>query len=108
MKLPLLKIKKEIRMDKDIEIQAAVFRRLLAHLDSRKDVQNIELMNLAGFCRNCFSKWTVAEAEKLGVEVDIDSARQQVYGMPYSEWKEKHQLPATPEQMEKFNQLNKK
>ncbi len=108
MKLPLLKIKKEIRMDKDIEIQAAVFRRLLAHLDSRKDVQNIELMNLAGFCRNCFSKWTVAEAEKLGVEVDIDYARQQVYGMPYSEWKEKHQLPATPEQMEKFNQLNKK
>ena len=108
MKLPLLKIKKEIRMDKDIEIQAAVFRRLLAHLDSRKDVQNIELMNLAGFCRNCFSKWTVAEAEKLGVEVDIDYARQQVYGMPYSEWKEKHQLPATPEQMEKFNQLQKK
>ena len=58
-------------MDKEIEIQAAVFRRLLAHLDSRKDVQNIELMNLAGFCRNCFSKWTVAEAEKLGVAVDI-------------------------------------
>lgn len=95
-------------MDKEVEIQAAVFRRLLAHLDSRKDVQNIELMNLAGFCRNCFSKWTVAEAERLGVEVDIDTAREQVYGMPYSEWKEKHQLPATPEQMEKFNQLNKK
>ena len=70
-------------MDKEIEIQAAVFRRLPAHLDSRKDVQNIELMNLAGFCRNCFSKWTVAEAEKLGVNVDIDEARQQVYGMPY-------------------------
>ena len=93
-------------MDKETEIQAAVFRRLLAHLDSRKDVQNIELMNLAGFCRNCFSKWTVSEAEKLGVEVDIDTARQQVYGMPYSEWKEKHQLPATEEQMAKFNEIN--
>jgi hypothetical protein len=102
------KVNKEKIMDKEIEIQAAVFRRLLAHLDNRKDVQNIELMNLAGFCRNCFSKWTVAEAEKLGVEVDIDTARQQVYGMPYHEWKEKHQLPATPEQMEKFNQLQKK
>ena len=91
-------------MDKEIAIQAAVFRRLLAHLDDRKDVQNIELMNLAGFCRNCFSKWTVAEAEKLGVTVGIDDAREQVYGMPYSEWKEKYQLPATPEQLEKFNQ----
>lgn len=95
-------------MDKEIEIQAAVFRRLLKHLDDHKDVQNIELMILAGFCRNCFSKWTVSEAEKLGVEVDIDTARQQIYGMPYSEWKEKHQLPATDEQMEKFNSLNKK
>jgi len=95
-------------MNKENEIQAAVFRRLLAHLDNRKNVQNIELMNLAGFCRNCFSKWTVQEAEKLGVDVDIDTARQQVYGMPYAEWKEKHQLPATPEQLEKFNALNKK
>jgi hypothetical protein len=95
-------------MDKEIEIQAAVFRRFLAHLDSRKDVQNIDLMNLADFCRNCLSKWTVSEAEKLGVEVDIETARQQVYGMPYSEWKEKHQLPATPEQLAKFNELNAK
>jgi hypothetical protein len=95
-------------MNKDIEIQAAVFRRLLAHLDSRKDVQNIELMNLASFCRNCLSKWTVAEAEKLGVEVDMDTAREQVYGMPYAEWKDKHQLPATDEQMAQFNALNKK
>jgi hypothetical protein len=94
-------------MEKEIEIQAAVFRRLLAHLDNRKDVQNIELMNLAGFCRNCFSKWTVQEAEKLGVELDIDTARKQVYGMEYSEWKEKHQLPATPEQLEKFNAIKK-
>lgn len=95
-------------MDKEIEIQAAVFRRLLEHLDNRKDVQNIELMNLAGFCRNCFSKWTVAEADKLDVKIDIETARQQIYGMPYSEWKENHQLPATPEQMEKFNLLSKK
>lgn len=95
-------------MDKQTEIEAAVFRRLLAHLDSRKDVQNIELMNLAGFCRNCFSKWMVAEAKELDVDLDIDTARERVYGMPYSEWKEKHQLPATPEQLAKFEQLNKK
>ncbi|WP_206484392.1 DUF1244 domain-containing protein [Thalassotalea sp. G2M2-11] len=95
-------------MEKEIEIQAAVFRRLLRHLDSRKDVQNIELMNLAGFCRNCFSKWTVAEAQKLGVDVDIDQAREQIYGMPYNEWKEKYQTPATEEQLAKFNQSHKK
>ena len=95
-------------MEKEIEIQAAVFRRLLRHLDNRKDVQNIELMNLAGFCRNCFSKWTVAEAEKLGVDVSIDQASEQVYGMPYQEWKEKYQQPATEEQLAKFNELNKK
>ncbi|WP_448568435.1 DUF1244 domain-containing protein [Thalassotalea ganghwensis] len=94
-------------MDKEIEIQAAVFRRLLAHLDNRKDVQNIELMNLAGFCRNCFSKWTVQEAEKLGVDIDIEKAREQVYGMPYQQWKDNYQKPATPEQLETFNQLNK-
>jgi len=95
-------------MDKETEIQAAVFKRLLAHLDARKDVQNIELMNLAGFCRNCFSKWTVQEAEKLGVDVDIEEAREQVYGMPYAEWKEKYQLPATEEQLAIFNTRNKK
>ena len=95
-------------MDKQNEIQAAVFRRLLAHLDSRKDVQNIELMNLAGFCRNCFSKWTLAEAEKLGVELTMEDAQQSVYGMPYSQWKEKHQKPATPEQLARFNELQKK
>ncbi|KGJ87464.1 DUF1244 domain-containing protein [Thalassotalea sp. ND16A] len=95
-------------VDKQTEIEAAVFRRLLKHLDSRKDVQNIDLMILAGFCRNCFSKWTVAEAEKLGETIDIDTAREQVYGMPYSEWKANHQLPATAEQLEKFEQLSKK
>lgn len=99
---------KNISQENQDKVQAAVFRRLLAHLDNRKDVQNIELMNLAGFCRNCFSKWTVAEAEKLGVNVDIDEAREQVYGMPYADWKEKYQLPATEEQLTKFNELNKK
>jgi len=89
--------------NKEIEIQAAVFRRLLAHLDNHKEVQNIDLMITAGFCRNCFSKWTVSEAEKLGVELDIDTAREQIYGMPYSEWKANHQLPATDEQMAAFN-----
>jgi len=94
--------------DKEIEIQAAVFRRLLAHLDNHKDVQNIDLMITAGFCRNCFSKWTVNEAEKLGVNIDIEKAREQIYGMPYSQWKANHQLPATDEQMAKFNKINNK
>ena len=83
-------------------IEAAVFRRLLAHLDSRKDAQNIDLMNLAGFCRNCLSKWYVAAAEEEGVAVDLEQARELVYGMPYSEWKEKHQSEATPDQLAKF------
>jgi hypothetical protein len=71
-------------------------------------VQNIELMNLAGFCRNCFSKWTVNEAEKLGVDIDLEAAREQVYGMPYSQWKEQYQLPATAEQLATFNDLQSK
>ena len=85
------------------EIEAAAFRRLLAHLDSRKDVQNIELMNLAGFCRNCLSKWYSAAAEERGETVDYDAARELVYGMPYSEWKDKYQKEATPEQLAAFN-----
>lgn len=91
-------------MDKEtkMQIEAAVFRRLLEHLDSRKDVQNIELMNLAGFCRNCLSKWYVSAAEERGENISYASAREMVYGMPYDEWKEKFQTPATPEQMDKF------
>ena len=88
----------------NVELEAAVFRRLLEHLDSRKDVQNIELMNLAGFCRNCLSKWYVAAAEEAGESVDMAQARELVYGMPYSEWKEKHQTEATPEQLANFDQ----
>lgn len=81
------------------DIEAAVLRRLLEHLDSRKDVQNIDLMNLAGFCRNCLSKWYVAAAEERGESVDYESARERVYGMPYADWKAKHQTDATPEQL---------
>ncbi|MCK5875358.1 MAG: DUF1244 domain-containing protein [Alcanivoracaceae bacterium] len=84
-------------------IEAAVFRRLLEHLDSRKDVQNIELMNLAGFCRNCLAKWYVAAADQQGVKMDQAEAREIVYGMPYDEWKAKYQSEATPEQLARFN-----
>lgn len=86
-------------MSTEEKIEAAVFRRLLAHLDERKDVQNIELMNLAGFCRNCLAKWYAAAAAEEGVEVDYEQARERIYGMPYSEWKEKYQKEATPEQL---------
>jgi hypothetical protein len=87
-------------------IEAAVFRRLLAHLDGRKDVQNIELMTLAGFCRNCLSKWYVAEAAEQGESVDLDYARELVYGIPYADWKEQFQTEATPEQMAAFDAAN--
>ena len=94
-------------MDKSqqVELEAAAFRRLLKHLDSRKDVQNIELMNTSGFCRNCLSKWMLAEAEERHIEMDYDQAREHIYGMPYSEWKANHQLPATAEQMAIFESL---
>ncbi|NKB97246.1 MAG: DUF1244 domain-containing protein [Pseudomonadales bacterium] len=81
------------------KIEAAAFRRLVEHLDERKDVQNIDLMILAGFCRNCLSKWYKAAAEDEGVTLDIDDAREAVYGMTYDEWKENHQAEATPEQL---------
>ena len=74
------------------EIEAAVFRKLLSHLDSRKDVQNIDLMNLAGFCRNCLAKWYSAEAKEQGEEVSVDSAKELVYGMTYKEWKDNFQI----------------
>lgn len=74
-----------------IELEAAAFRRLLEHLQANTDVQNIDLMNLAGFCRNCLSKWYLAAAEEKGVEMDYDKAREFVYGMPYDEWKQKYQ-----------------
>ncbi|WNK19944.1 DUF1244 domain-containing protein [Halomonas piscis] len=84
------------------ELEAAAFRRLLRHLDAHKEVQNIELMNLADFCRNCLSKWLVAEAEERGESLDYETAREYVYGMPYSEWKARYQEKATPEQLAAF------
>lgn len=90
----------EAQRERDIE--AAVFRRLLDHLDSRKDVQNIELMNLAGFCRNCLSKWYRAAAQEQGVTLEDADARQRIYGMPYEEWKARYQAPATEEQRAAF------
>jgi hypothetical protein len=90
-----------------MEIEAAVYRRLVEHLQSKPDVQNIDLMNLADFCRNCLSKWYVSAAKDQGLEIDYDQAREQVYGMPYSEWKDKYQKQATPEQLAVFN-ANKK
>ena len=85
------------------EIEAAVFRRLLKHLDDNKDVQNIDLMNLANFCRNCLSKRYVTEAEKEQLAIDYEQAREIVYGMPYSDWKAKFQKPATEEQLALFD-----
>jgi hypothetical protein len=77
--------------DKKKELQSATFERLLRHLDERKDVQNIDIMNLAGFCRNCLSRWYREEAEKKDISITDLEAREHVYGMPYSEWKEKYQ-----------------
>lgn len=77
--------------EQELRFEAAAFRRLLAHLDSRKDVQNIDLMNLAGFCRNCLAKWYRAEAEAAGVELDDQAARERIYGMPYETWKAQYQ-----------------
>jgi hypothetical protein len=84
------------------EIEAAAFRRLVAHLRERTDVQNIDLMNLAGFCRNCLSKWYRAEAATRGVEIADPAAREIVYGMPYEVWKQRHQREATTEQRQAF------
>jgi len=77
--------------DKKKELQSATFERLLRHLDERKDVQNIDIMNLAGFCRNCLSRWYREEAEKKDISITDLEAREHIYGMPYSEWKEKYQ-----------------
>jgi uncharacterized protein len=85
-----------------IELEAAAFRRMVQHFRDRPDVQNIDVMNLAGFCRNCLSKWYKAAAEEKGLELGYDEAREIIYGMPYDEWKAKHQTGATPEQQAAF------
>ncbi len=82
-----------------IELEAAAFRHLLTHLRARTDVQNIDLMILAGFCRNCLAKWYSAAANERGLDVDYASAQEAIYGMPYAEWKQKFQTEATPEQL---------
>lgn len=84
------------------EVEAAAFRALLAHLQHRTDTQNIDLMNLAGFCRNCLAKWMRAAALQRGVEMTDGQAREAVYGMPYGDWKDQHQAPASAEQQRRF------
>ncbi len=87
------------------DIEAAVLRRLLAHLEKRSDVQNIDLMNLTGFCRNCLSKWYEAEARERGIDIDKARARERIYGMPYDQWKQQYQKEATPEQVAAFERV---
>ena len=93
---------KELNQDQKDRLDAAAFRRLLAHLNANKDVQNIDLMILSGFCRNCLSRWYREAAESEGLDVSDTDARERVYGMPYAEWKDKHQAKATPEQLAAF------
>tara|TARA_B100000686_G_scaffold328747_1_gene389124 strand:- start:561 stop:869 length:309 start_codon:yes stop_codon:yes gene_type:complete len=88
------------------ELEAAAFRTLVEHLRERKDLQNIDLMNLAGFCRNCLSKWYAAAAEERGESISYEDAREVLYGMPYAEWKKKYQTEATQEQINKFKDQN--
>ena len=90
-----------------IELEAAVYRRLVEHLRSRTDVQNIDLMNLAGFCRNCLSNWMKDAADAKGVALTKDQSREVVYGMPYDEWKAKHQKEASPGQQAAFDKSHK-
>ena len=96
----------EIDESKRTELEAAAFRRLVSHLRERSDVQNIDMMNLAGFCRNCLSNWYQEAASAAGIDLDKASAREIVYGMPYEVWKDKHQTEATPEQKAAF-EVNK-
>lgn len=87
-----------------LELEAAAFRRLVDHLQKRTDVQNIDLMNLSGFCRNCLSKWYKAAADEQQVDISLDDAREAVYGMPYAEWKAQYQKEASAEQQTAFEQ----
>lgn len=87
------------------DLEAAAFRTLVGHLKKRNDVQNIDLMTLAGFCRNCLSKWYLAAAKEKGLDLTMDDAREQVYGMTYDEWKSTYQKDATPQQQEAFKKV---
>ena len=95
----------EIDAKTEQELEAAAFRRLVAHLRERTDVQNIDLMNLAGFCRNCLSNWYREAAEERGLGLSKDESRTIVYGMPYDEWKAKHQTETTAEKLEIFDEV---
>lgn len=86
-----------------LKLDAAAFRQLVQHLRSRPDVQNIDLMNLAGFCRNCLGKWYKAAADDLEIELTAEQAREQIYGMPYADWKARYQQAASPAQLEAFS-----
>jgi uncharacterized protein len=97
---------KEFDEKTQTELEAAAFRTLVDHLRERTDVQNIDLMNLSGFCRNCLSKWYTAAAKEKGLELEYEEAREIVYGMPYSDWKAKHQTEASADQIEKFKEAN--
>lgn len=88
----------------ELELQAAAFRRLVSHFQKRTDVQNIDMMELAGFCRNCLSKWYMEAAHDKGIEMDKDAARHIIYGMPYAEWKDKYQLEASAAQLKSFEE----
>ena len=89
------------------ELEAAAFRGLVEHLQKRKDVQNIDLMNLSGFCRNCLSKWYMAAAKENNIEMSYENAREVIYGMPYEEWKKNYQKKATKEQKDMFEETKK-
>lgn len=88
-----------------LEVEAAAWRKLVGHFQKRTDVQNIDLMNQAGFCRNCMSKWYVAAANERGAELDYEQAREIIYGMPYAEFKDRHQQEATVEQLAEFKAI---
>ncbi len=93
-----------INKEMQTQMEAAAFRDLIAHLQQRTDAQNIDIMNLAGFCRNCLSKWYLAAGKERGQEIGYDEALEHIYGMPYSEWKEKYQEKANDEQIKKFTE----
>ena len=97
----------DINAQTQLELEAAAFRRLRDHLRERTDVQNIDLMNLSGFCRNCLSRWYMEEANEKGIGLDKDTAREIVYGMPYNKWRDKYQTEASSEHNAKFDQVMK-
>ena len=97
----------DINAQTQLELEAAAFRRLRDHLRERTDVQNIDLMNLSGFCRNCLSRWYMEEANDKGIGLDKDTAREIVYGMPFAEWRDKYQTEASDEKKAKFDNVMK-